>query len=230
MEKQILKAKIRKILGRKVKKVRQEGLLPANIYGKKIKSQAVEVSLEDFKNVYKKVGETGLVEIDLDGDKRPVLIHNVQLHPVSDATLHADFFQVDLKEKVTAQVPVELVGESPTEKSGAGTVVQHINEITVEALPADLPEKFQVDASALIEVDQVVLVKDLKYNKDKVEVKTNENEIIIKVEPFKKIKIEEAPAAPVEGPASAEATTGEEVPAEGTVSPEVPPVEEKPQK
>src|SRR3989344_2904957 len=188
-----LKAEKRSIEGRKVKKLRSEGILPANIFGKKVKSQSVQVNLAEFQKVYKEVGETGLVELQGNGEKRPVLIHNLQLDPVSDSALHVDFLQVDLKSKVTAQIPVELVGEAPAEKQGLGTVVQYIDEIEVEALPTDLPEKFEMDISGFTEVDQTFYLKDLKFDKVKVEIKDDLEKIIAKVEPPKEEK-EEVPA------------------------------------
>lgn len=214
MDTKTLKAEARKITGRKVKNLRKEGILPGNVYGKKVKSASVQVSLKDFEKIYKEVGETGLVELEVGKEKRPVLVHNLQLNPVTDAPVHVDFLQVDLKEKVTAGVPVELIGESPAEKQGLGTVVQQLTEIEVEALPADLPEKFEIDKGMLTEVDQVIKVVDLKVDKSKVEVKTDAESIVVKVEPPQKIE-EVAPPAPAEGevPTSAEATAGE--PAEG---------------
>ncbi|OGM28012.1 hypothetical protein A3D00_04695 [Candidatus Woesebacteria bacterium RIFCSPHIGHO2_02_FULL_38_9] len=195
MEKIVLKAKKREIFGRKVKTLRKKGLLPANLYGRNVKSLGLEVGLEEFSNVYKKAGKTGLLEITLDKSKKPVLVHNVQTDPVTDEFIHVDFLQVDLKQKVSAAVPVELVGESPAEKSGVGTVVLQLDQIEVEALPSDLPEKFSVDISSLIEVDQSVLVKDLKYDRKKVEVKTDPNQIVIKVEPPQKEEQVTTPAA-----------------------------------
>lgn len=203
MRKTILKAENRTIEGRKVKKLRKEGNLPGNIYGKKIKSQSVQVNLKDFEKVYKEVGETGLLALTVGGEEKPVLIHNLQLNPATDQPIHVDFLQVDLKEKVEADIPVELTGESPAEKQAIGTVVQYINEIKAEALPADLPEKFIVDASTLAEVDQSVLVKDLKYDKSKVEIKGDLDAIVAKVEPPQKEEVVEAPA-PAEGEAAPE--------------------------
>ena len=195
MDKHTIKAEKRKILGQKVKILRKEGILPANIYGKKVKSLAVQLPLNEFEKIYKEAGETGIIEVSVDGTKRPVLINNIQRHPVTDLPLHVDFLQVDLKEKVTADVPVDLIGESPAEKSGLGTVVQHVNEIQVEALPADLPEKFEIDLSKLTEVDQAVFVKTLAVDSKKVEIKNDAEQILVKVEPLR--KEEEAPA-PVE--------------------------------
>lgn len=212
MQKTELKAEKRTLEGRKVKKLRKEGILPANVYGKKIKSESVQVDLKEFEKVFKEIGETGLLTLKVDDKEKPVLIHNLQLNAKTDEILHADFLQVDLKEKVEAEIPVELTGESPVEKQGIGTVVQYINEIKVEALPTDLPEKFLVDTSELTEVEQMVMIKDLKYDKEKVEIKSALEEIVAKVEPPQKEEVVEAPA-PAEGEVPAEGAA--EVPAEG---------------
>jgi len=188
MKKGKLAAEKRKITGRKVKSLRREKVLPANIFGKKIKSEAIQIKLSDFESVYRECGETKVVEISLGGKLRPVLIHGVQKDPVTDSYLHVDFLQVDLKQKVTAYVPVELINESPAEKQGLGTVVQHIDEIEVEALPTDLPENFQVDLSTLKAADDGIKVKDLKTDLKKVKILEDEEQIIVKVEP---IKVEE---------------------------------------
>src|SRR3989344_8581566 len=116
-----LSAEKRELVGRKVKVLRKKGILPANVYGRKIKSFAVQIEQDKFSSVYNQAGETGLVELVINKDKKPVLIHHVQIDPVTDALLHVDFLQVDLKQKVTAKVPIELIGESPVEKQGLGT-------------------------------------------------------------------------------------------------------------
>jgi large subunit ribosomal protein L25 len=110
MEKIELKAQKRKELGRKVNKLRREGIIPANIYGSGFKSESIQVNSKDFAAVYKKAGETSVVEITLDGEKKtlPVLIHNIQIDPVSDLPIHIDFLKIDLTKKVTADVPLEL--------------------------------------------------------------------------------------------------------------------------
>ena len=214
--KQTLKADVRKISGRKVKNLRKEGILPGNISGKKIKSESVQVVLKDFEKVYKEVGETGLLTLEIGKVEKPALIHNLQINPVSDAPVHVDFLQVDLKEKVEAGIPVELIGEAPAEKQAIGTVVQYLNEIKVEALPMDLPEKFEVDTSELAEVDQSILVKDLKVDRTKVDIKTGPDEIVVKVEPPQKEEVI-APPVPAEGEVPAEGVVPVEdgVPAEG---------------
>lgn len=203
MTKITLKSEKREVFGRKVSTLRKKGLIPANIFGKKMKSEAITVNSKDFTEVFKKAGETQI--IDLEG--MPVLVSNIQTHPVSGETLHVDFRQVDLKEKIEAMVPVELEGESPAEKQNLGTVVQQIDEIEVEALPADLPEKIVVDISILAEVDQAIHVKDLKVSKD-VTIKTDMESIVVKVEPLAEEEVVEAPATEV--PAEDASTTAAE--------------------
>lgn len=218
-----IKAEKRKILGRKVKKLREEGDLPANIYGKKIKSQAIVIKQKDFAELFKQAGETGLIDVILEGKKRPALIHNVQTDPVTDDVLHADLLQVDLKQKVVAQVPVELIGESPAEKEG-GTVVQHIDEIEVEALPMDLPDKFEIDLSSLKEIDSTHVVSDINVDKAKVEVKNDPEQIIVKVEPPRK---EEEVIEPPKEEGEEEVAEGDETEAEEVETSEKPKEEVK---
>lgn len=231
MPKTILKAEKRTLEGRKVKNLRKEGILPGNVYGKKVKSQAVQVDLKDFQKTFKEIGETGLLTLTIGSEEKPVLIHNLQFNPVSDAPIHVDFLQVDLKEKVEADIPVEISGESPAEKEGIGTVVQYINELKVEALPADLPEKFEIDAGTLAEVDQSILTKDIKYDKSKVEIKGDPDAIVAKVEPPQKEEAIETPA-PAEGevPAEGQAPVEGETPVEGQPSEGEPTPKGEPQK
>lgn len=218
MDKKVLKAEERKIVGRKVKNLRKQGLVPANVYGKKVESLSLQVSEKEFKEIYKEVGETGLVTLEVGKEEKPVLVHSIQVNAKTDEILHVDFLQVDLKVKVTAKVPVEVIGESPAEKQALGTVVQYLNEVEVEALPADLPEKFEVDTSELAEVDQAIHVKDLKVDASKIEIKTDGEEIVVKVEPPQKEEEVIAPIVPVgaegEVPAEGAPTAEGEQPAE----------------
>mgnify|MGYP001602379627 CR=1 FL=1 len=190
MEKLKLDAKKRTLSGRKVKRLRKGGILPANLYGKKIESQSIEVDLSKFTKTFKAAGETNIVELDLEGKAIPTLVHNIQYDPISDVPLHADFLQVNLKEKVVARIPVETVGESPAEKQGLGTVVVYKNEIEVEAFPQDLLDKVEIDLKDLQNVDDTVYIKDLKIDKNKIEVKDDGDLIVVKVEASVK---EEAP-------------------------------------
>jgi large subunit ribosomal protein L25 len=218
-EKIELKAEKRAAFGRKIKKLRQVGILPANIYGKKVESQAIQVNLKEFFPIFEEAGETGVVELKVKGEAkpRPVLIHNVQLHPVTDQPLHVDFYQVDLKEKVVAEVPLEIVGEAPAVKEKLGILIQLLAEVEVEALPTELPDRLEVDISGLEKVDDAIMAADLKVPKG-VELHLDAKELLAKIEPPTKEEVA-APPPPAEG----------EVSAEGTVEGEVPPVSPTPE-
>lgn len=154
MNKFSLKADKRTVLGSKVKKLRRQGIVPANLFGKTIPSQAIQVNLVEFNRVYKQAGETGLIWVKVEGEEkeRPTLVTGVTNHPVTGDKLHVDFHQVNLKEKVTAHVPVEIVGEAQMIKDGLAVLDTHMDEIEVEALPTDIPENIVFDISSLKEI------------------------------------------------------------------------------
>jgi large subunit ribosomal protein L25 len=197
----------RKVFGRKVKTLRKEGLVPLNLYGKDMKSIALEVEEKDFSDMYKTYGETGVMEVSVSGKKMPVLIRNVQKDPVEGNVLHADFYKVNLAEKIDAMVPVSLIGESPAEKQGKGALVQYIDEMEVEALPNEIPEKFELSVEHLIELDQALIVSDIKTDEKKVKIKNDPEQIIAKVEEIKK---EETIATPTEAETQEETPAAEE--------------------
>jgi len=209
-----LEASKREILGRRVKKLRREGILPANLYGKKVKSQALKLSLKDFQKVFEKVGETGLIDLKLGSKKTPVLIDNVQFDPVTGIPIHADFHQVSLTEKTTATIPIELVGESEAVEKNIGILIRPLSEVEVEALPTNLPESLTVDISNLKEIDDAVTVADLNVDEKKVKVLANKSEIVAKIEP--PTKEEEAVPPSTEVGEEAVPAEEEEAPAEGS--------------
>jgi large subunit ribosomal protein L25 len=220
-----LKVDKRTILGKKVKKLRREGLIPANVYGKDMKSSSVQLPLKDFQSVFKEVRETGLVDLKLNGDALPVLIHNVQFDPKSHTPVHADFLKVNLKEKITARIPVIAVGESKAVLDKVGLLEQPVSEIEVEALPTDLPEKIEVKVEHLANVDEQILVSDLKVDSG-VTVLNEGSQVVFKIGELV-TKEMEAQAAADEAAASAAATEGTEA-AEGEKAPEAAPEGEAP--
>lgn len=208
-EKPRLVAEKRKITGRKVKALRQKGILPANIFGKKIKSSSIQVDLKSFLSIFKKAGETGLVEISISGEKekRPALIHNLQKDPISDQPLHVDFYQVDLKEKIISKVPIVLAGDSPAVVQKIGILIQPLYEVEVEALPADLPDKFEIDISNLKQVADSIFVESLKTPPG-VKIVSSPKEVLAKIQPLGKEEVVAPPPTP-------EAVPTEAAPAEG---------------
>lgn len=185
MDKISLSAEKRKVLGKKVKTLRKKGILPASLYGKKIKSEAVSLNIKEFEKIYDKAGETGIIELSLANEvkPRPVLVKNLQVHPVTKEFLHTDLYQVDLKEKVKASIPLVLTGKAKAQEDKLGVLIKTLNEVEVEALPTDFPEHLEVDVTNLSKVDDQITVDKLKVPKD-VAVLTSPGTIIVKVGPL----------------------------------------------
>lgn len=203
----------RDLLGKKVAQLRRDGLIPANVYGVGKESEAVTINAKDFTKLYDEVGETGLVYLKIDEKNKeiPVLVGEVQYHPLSGELVHVSFKQVDLSEKISAQIPVETVGEN----SVPGSVVVVVkDEIEVEALPTDLPESFEVDISTLTEIGQSITFSDLNYDKSKVtlliEAEELENPLVLLEEVKEEVEPEPTEAAEGEAEAPAAETPAEE--------------------
>lgn len=162
MKREQLKAEKRTITGKKVRRLRSEGITPANIYGKGFASLSIQLPIKDFKTIYDKVHETGLIDLIVGKDTHPVLIHNVQIHPLSREAIHVDFYKVNLKEKVKTSIPIVSIGQSKAEKEKAGALMQSLNEIEIEALPTEIPESIEISIENLAQIDDHILVSDLK--------------------------------------------------------------------
>src|SRR5258708_1671114 len=161
-------AQKRSVIGKKAKTVRGV-TIPANISGNvgAAGSLPVLINRVAFSHLYEKVGDTGLVYVQVDSEEkeRPVLVNEVQKDPISRSVLHVVFRQVDLTQKVTAEVPVVIVGELGVKEAVLVTV--H-NAIKVEALPQDLPEKFEINISQFQNLDDMVTFEQLEYDENKV--------------------------------------------------------------
>ncbi len=201
-----LQAEIRELTGKKVKNLRASGQLPATVYGKGVEPQTIVISLPDFQKIYQEAGETGLIELTLDGKKHPVLIHTVQMDPVKSSYLHVEFHEVNLKEKVHAEIPVELTGESVAIKEKVGVLLPLMDHIEVEALPTELPEKIEVDITGLAAINDQIIVGELTVP-SVVTVLTDPTLIVVKIGAFVVEKEPEPVSA--ETPAEGEVPAGE---------------------
>ena len=210
MKRYKLKVEKRTVLGKMVKKLRREGILPCNIYGKGIKSEAVQVPQTEFDAVFKEAGETGLVDVALGEKSIPVLIHNMQ-KDFRGNVLHADFFQVNLKEKVKTMVPLEVVGEPKAVLEKTGLLMNILSEVEIEALPEELPENIQVDVAHLANVDDQITVADLKVPAG-VTILTEPEQVVSKIG---ELITKEAAAEAAAAEAAAEAAKAEAGAAEG---------------
>jgi large subunit ribosomal protein L25 len=134
------------------KALRSAGRIPANIYGKSIAPQNLEIDSEAFIDLINSAhSEIVLVDLEVSGDSnaRLALVQDVQHHPLSGEVLHVDFHEVKSDEMITIRIPVEATGEAEGVKSGGGTLEHVLQKLRVTALPNDLPEQILVDVSAL---------------------------------------------------------------------------------
>jgi len=216
-----LSAKIREKVGKKVKDLREKGILPAVLYGHKIKNLNLEVDSKEFEKIYKEAGESSLIKLKIKNDaslklktelpketkvkKRTesslpvdeflVLIHDIQFDPLTDKPIHIDFYQPELKEEVEVTVPLIFEGEAPAVKDLGGTLVKNISEVEVKALPQNLPHEIKVDIGNLKTFEDNILIKDLIVSKE-VKILKEPEEIVAKV--TQPEKVEEELEKPVE--------------------------------
>lgn len=202
-----LKLNTRTELGKSVKKMRDEGFVPAELYGHGVANIHVSVAARDFAKAYAEAGEHDIVTAVLDdGSKVPVIISAIHEDPISGNFLAADFRQVRMDEKIQANVPVMLIGEAPAIK--AGFVVLHvIHELEIEVLPGDLPSHLEVSIAGLEKPGDHVTVGDIKVP-EKVKIRAEAEATIANVQ---EKRVEEAapvaaPAAEAAAPAAAEPT------------------------
>jgi len=158
---QNLQAQERKIMGKQVKTLRKEGLLPAVIYGEGVSSQAISIPYREFEKVYGEAGESTLITLDVVGKPYNVLIHDVTYDPLSGNILHADFYAARMDKLIRTKVPIEFFGESPAVKNESGILVKVAQELEVEAFPQDLPHSLRADISALAVFKSKLSVKNI---------------------------------------------------------------------
>ena len=142
-------------------KLRKEGKIPAVYYGFNKHATSVTVSMKDFQKTFKDAGESTSIVLDTEDGKMDALIHEVQLDPVKNVPLHADFLIIDANKSVTVMVPIEFDGESPAVKTGLGSLVKVMHEVEVSALPKNLPHSLTVDISKLNTLEDNVFVSDI---------------------------------------------------------------------
>ena len=194
-----LAARTRHETGRHVHALRREGDVPAVLYGHKVAPVSLAIDAKELDRVWQRAGRTHLVDIAVDGQKATkALIRELQIHPRSGRALHADFFAVNLREKLQADVPVVVIGDSPAVESRDGQVQQVMTSLRVECLPADLPAQLTVDVSGLTEVDQSVTLGQVSLPKGVSLVHLDADEVVVKIAPVR-VREEAEPAAAAEG-------------------------------
>lgn len=182
----------------KLDDLRKNGILPAVVYGSKVKNTLISISSIDFIKILKIAGETSTVILEIKGNealgepikKVDVLIHEIQYDPIKSVPIHVDFLAIDINRPIEVTVPLEYTGIAPAEKNGLGILIKVLHEITVEALPKDLPQSIKVDLSTLENLDDQIHVESI-FVSNSIKVITDPDEVVALISPMREEKIEE---------------------------------------
>lgn len=186
------------------KKMRREKLVPGIVYSKGEETKHVQVDQIDFIKVFRIVGTSSLMELEVDGEVLPVIVKTVQRDPVKGEVIHIDFQKLDMKQKIKITVPVYLLHRDSI-KLQPSVLMQMLDTIDIECLPGDIPESVGIDVSEM-DFETPLYVKDLDIMKeDNVEVLTDPESIICTLneptmeEEEEEEEVEDAMSVPVVG-------------------------------
>ncbi|MFB6212704.1 MAG: 50S ribosomal protein L25 [Candidatus Magasanikbacteria bacterium] len=163
----------------KPKNLRKEGIIPAEVYGKDFENEHVAVKEKDFNTVFEQAGMSQIVDLQIEGKEVPVLIYDVQYHPISRKPLAIDFYKISKDEKLTTTVPLKFIGEAPIEKEGF-TAVKILNEVEIKAFPDEIPQEIEVDLTELEEESDMIHIQDLE-TKEEIEIMGDPDTVIVSV-------------------------------------------------
>ena len=187
-----LTAEKRTVTGKRVRQLRREGWVPGVMYGHGFEPVPLQFEERSLAHILSRVGGSQLVGINVKGDKQPemALVRDVQRDPIRGNFLHVDFYRVRMTERLTAEVPLVVVGVSPVIEAREGILLQGISAIEVECLPGDLVDAIELDLSDLVEIDQGIYVRDLAVPAG-IDVLTDIDEMIVRIVPLEAEEIEE---------------------------------------
>lgn len=200
MDKVVLTATKRDVIGKQVKAMRREGKLPAVIYGRHLEPISISLDAHTAGLSLAKVSASSIVTIDVEGTEYPALVRERQRDYIKGVLTHVDFLAVDMNEKLRTSVGLAFVGVSGAVKDYNGILVHNLERLEVECLPGDLPERINVDISLLKQIGDIIRVRDLAIS-DKVRILADEDETIAVVT----ITKEETPVAGAAAEGAAEA-------------------------
>ncbi|MEW6569288.1 MAG: 50S ribosomal protein L25 [Chloroflexota bacterium] len=210
MERMKIEARPRRVVGKQVNALRRQGRIPAVLYGRGISPQALELEARQASRVLFRVSGSTLVELMVNGDSHTVLVREIQRDPILTDIRHVDFLKVAMDVAIRTSVPLDIVGEAPAVKTYGGVLVTGLDEIEVEALPGDLPDRVTVDLESLAHVGESITVGDLFVGKN-VKVLTPPDEVVVRVTAQAVEEVEVvAPAAEVAEPEVIERAKKEE--------------------
>ncbi len=221
MEDLTLPAAKRDSLGKKTRFLRRKGITPTHLFGHSIESLALQCDTAELGRIITQAGMSRLISLQIEAEKQPrsVFIRKIQRDELGGQLLHVDFYQVRKEEKITADIPIVLVGEAPALKEKGRILTQPITHLGVECLPEKLPPQIEIDLSLLEEVGQTIHVSDIALGPG-VTITTDPDQLVVKVSKVHVEKIEEV----------VEEAVAEEVDAEAEAEGAETPTEEEPKK
>jgi len=195
-----LAATERSVTGKQVKRLRREGWTPAVMYGHGFDAVPLQFETRSLTRLLTDVGGSQLIRVRIKGKQQPemALLRDVQRDPIRQTILHVDLYRVKMTERITAEVPIEIVGESPIIESRMGILIQGVSSIEVSCLPGDLVDAIEVDISGLTEVDQAIHVCDLAIPAW-METLTEPDEMIVRIVPLEEAPVSEEEEVGEEG-------------------------------
>ena len=208
-ERVALELEPRETLGKKVKRLRREGIIPVHLYGPGVESRALQCQHQKLIQVLARAGGSTPITVSVNGEQGDQLAfaREIQWDARRDDLLHVDFLVAEASKPVSAQVPVTLIGESPGARSSGGTVMQQLRAVDVQALPLEMPAQLEADLSVLTEAEGVLRVGDLPLPAN-VTLLTDPEEVVVRIEqPRAAVEAEEEAGVPE---AEGEPDSGEE--------------------
>ena len=192
MEALELKAETRKVVKGQAKHLRQQGLVPAVIYGKDLDTATIQIEARSLGKVLAEAGTHQLISLQVGKQKpRLTLARDIQRDVIKRDYLHVDFYAVKMDEKVNAQVPLVFVGVSPAVRDQGGVLTQGLDELDIECLPTDLIASIEVNIDGMVELNDTISVSDLTVP-DTITVLSDPESMVAKVEPPRKTEEMEA--------------------------------------
>lgn len=187
-------------------------LIPAVVYGQGMENANLTVKRGEFEKVFHLSGESGLISLEIDGKSIPVIVKDVQTDALKSRIIHIDFYKVDMTHTVVAEVSLNFIGEAPAVKNHGGVVVEHMDHMEIECLPADLVQNLEIDLSGLVNIGDAIHVKDIVLPRGIV-AKHEPTDIVVNVIELRKA-VEETPVvaeATAEAAPATDAKPGEKV-------------------
>lgn len=207
----LLKAQTREIVGKQVKTLRAQKLVPASVYGPNIATKTIVVSDKDFRKLYKEVGYSSLFDLEIEGEKPfKALLKEIQVDRLKKSLIHASIYAVDMKKAINTEIPLRFEGVSLAVKNNLGLLVTSLSSLSISCLPADLPSEVVVDISSLDNVGDSIFVRDLKLSDTITLSGVSKDAIVATIALPQKSIEEETPKTADAGEAGAEAEATEE--------------------